>query len=187
MPPIDIEYSEIKKLIAMEDISEAKETLVQHMVRKYDEQEINNILGTWRLLHVAQKRIHIFEEVIWAHQNRKYNVSVPTLMAQFEGLICDITNSDRLQDRILKKHIENLLQSDDKYQQANISKQFWINVLLDNKSGKERFLSRHAILHGEDVNYGNPEKSLMLIIAMDAVLEWLNQVFEGQDDGNNLN
>jgi hypothetical protein len=66
------------------------------------------------------------------------------------------------------------LQSDDIYQDANISKEFWINVLLDNKSDNERFLSRHAILHGEDINYGNYEKSLILIIAMDAVLEWLN-------------
>ncbi len=177
MPPLkEIEYSTMKELIGIEDVSVAKNILVQHMLRIYDEQKIDCMFNAWRLLSVSQKRIHIFEEVIWAHQNKKYNVSIPTLMAQFEGLICDITNSNRLKDKVLQQHVVSILQSDDIYQDANISKEFWINVLLDNKSDNERFLSRHAILHGEDINYGNYEKSLILIIAMDAVLEWLDIV-----------
>lgn len=177
LPPLhEIEFYEIKEIVSKNDLNETRTMLVNHMVRVYDEHRIESMLVEWKSLSVASKRIHIFEEVVWAHQNKKYNISIPALIAQFEGLVCDIFEEKRFQENVLKQHLEHIFQTEDMYKIANISKTFWIKVLLDNTDGKDRFLSRHAILHGQDVTYGNYEKSLILIIAMDAILDWLNSV-----------
>lgn len=166
----------VTEIVSKNDLNETRTMQVNHMVRVYDEHRIESMLVEWKSLSVASKRIHIFEEVVWAHQNKKYNISIPALIAQFEGLVCDIFEEKRFQENVLKQHLEHIFQTEDMYKIANISKTFWIKVLLDNTDGKDRFLSRHAILHGQDVTYGNYEKSLILIIAMDAILDWLNSV-----------
>ncbi|WP_333803897.1 hypothetical protein [Sulfurospirillum sp.] len=180
LPPLnEIEYVEIRILIEMEDKIEARKSLIEHMTRVYNERRITNMLEEWKSFDIAKKRIHIFEEIIWAHQNKKYNIVIPALIAQFEGLICDIVNVQGIRlDDVLKSHIKTILTTDDKCEVANVAKEFWINVLLDNTVKKDRFLSRHAILHGQDINYGNYEKSLILLITMDSILEWFNKVSE---------
>lgn len=180
LPPLnEIEYVEIRMLIEMEDKIEVRKSLIEHMTRVYNERRITNMLEEWKSFDIAKKRIHIFEEIIWAHQNKKYNVAIPALIAQFEGIICDIVNVQEIRrDKVLESHIKIILTTNQNYEIANVVKEFWINVLLDSSENKDRFLSRHAILHGEDINYGNYEKSLILIITMDSILEWLNQVSE---------
>lgn len=178
LPPLhEIAFSKIKKIVSMNDPQAACALLINHMVRAYDGEKIEKILEKWKTLSVATTRIHIFEEVIWAHQNKKYYIAIPALIAQFEGLICDIIDAQGIRlDDVLKSHINVILNSDKKYEIANIAKEFWINVLLDNYQNKERFLSRHAIFHGQDTKYGNYEKSLILIITMDSILEWLENI-----------
>ena len=139
----------------------------------------------------VQKRISILKEAITAHLERKYYLSVSTLIPQIEGLLkdavqeADITgvNLDKLDSGSIanatnklaikwkeqNRNIDNfgcLLYRNENFSQvtAYLYKQY------DSKIDTENFLNRHGICHGSQTNFGTAKSSLRLILIIDRII-----------------
>ncbi len=106
--------------------------------------------------------LEIIPAAVDAHINERYYLSIPALLPQIEGIIADgFGHRGQMGGRRLEKYISALLTDDELYSSYNsIVKVFLDNVVLvsfEHGGAINLSLSRHAILHGADVNYGTPE------------------------------
>ncbi|WP_370089330.1 hypothetical protein [Ekhidna sp.] len=121
------------------------------------------------LLRKFPRRKEILESAFNAHKNSDYNLSIPVFFSQAEGICCDITG---------KKLFGGRKDSNDNYHPhtfewvKNLERESILTNLLEplkhkgslNQSDSE--FNRHAVLHGEDCNYGsetNSYKALSLL------------------------
>lgn len=138
----------------------------------YTSDLIEELLNKWKINDILNHRMHIIKSAIEAHKDEKYDLSIPVLFAQLEGIVRENLHDKKratmsyqnMRDYISdvrngKKDVESLIN----YFKSNLHEGF--------QEGKElnSDLSRHAILHGYDVAYGNKVNSLKLIIIFDII------------------
>lgn len=138
----------------------------------YTSDLIEELLNKWKINDILNHRMHIIKSAIEAHKDQKYDLSIPVLFAQLEGIVRENLHDKKratmsyqnMRDYISdvrngKKDVESLIN----YFKSNLHEGF--------QEGKElnSDLSRHAILHGYDVAYGNKVNSLKLIIIFDII------------------
>ncbi|OXS54889.1 hypothetical protein B0G93_13143 [Bacillus sp. V-88] len=146
------------------------------MIRLLDEEKIKNILLAWEGKEWLKKRRGILKSTINAHLKKEYVLSVPVILAQFEGIVRDVVPHNHQEKKLsnfdirkylMKLHDEkggiDLSSVFDKYLKENIHSGFTTGEPLNSD------LSRNAILHGEDTEYGNEVNSLKLICIFDYV------------------
>ena len=180
--------------ISMSYASELKEKLKQ-----YDKEEVwrqliddfknedllNELIGEIKSNNLISKREKILSKAIYHHKHGDYISSIPLLLAQIEGTLWDIG--------IEKGLIENKPNSTNLIDKKG-------NLILDkNKNGKPIKCSlgeliiklfgntskfgehiktnvyskdfRHPILHGREINYGDEQRSTMLLLMLFVLLE----------------
>lgn len=119
-----------------------------------------------------KKREQILTEAFQAHFDEKYSISIPTLFAQLEGILRDLGNLTR------KEKFRSTIPTD-----------IWDQkLLLWTKDDSERFnafvhklfegsqdatFNRNSILHGFNVDYANEQNSLVLILTILEVRNFL--------------
>jgi hypothetical protein len=146
----------------------AIERLHLHYEALFADSEFRRTLAKrWQASH----RWHVLEQVLKAHDAGLYAVSIPTALAQAEGIVADaVGHSGRLSGKQLRDHLVSLRTTEDIEGPA-------IDAFLDNflfspfEHGAPipRF-SRHAILHGADVGYGTKRASLVSMVWVDYLL-----------------
>ncbi|WP_175991562.1 hypothetical protein [Bacillus sp. Marseille-Q1617] len=140
------------------------------MIRFIDEEKINFILLSWEGKEWLKKRREILKSTINAHLRKEYVLSVPILLAQFEGIVRDVIPHNHQKKKLTNFHIRKYLKKlhdekggidlsnvFDKFLEENIHSSFTTGEPLNSN------LSRNAILHGEDTKYGSEINSLKLI------------------------
>lgn len=141
------------------------------LVGYYSDEKLDEIRKHWISIEPLANRHRIFDDAITAHQTNLFNTSIPTLLTQIEGVIFEANNHHgwMRQDQI-QKYIDIILSKNDSYSPIK-------GLILDElyKSftwGDEvtKSLSRHAILHGADVEYGTRKNSLRIILLFDFLL-----------------
>ena len=119
-----------------------------------------------------------------AHNLRMYNVSIPALLAQLEGLIVDSFHiKGNVDGHVLGMLLSILLKSDTKKAfnfDNEIHKYYNDNILIGFKHGDaiKSSLSRHAILHGADKAFGTEANSLKAILLFDHIAESVRKIDE---------
>jgi len=102
-----------------------------------------------------------------------FAVSVPTFLAQFEGLIVDLAGHvGRMNYDDLKKHVANIATATGAGDILNT----FVNDALLAKFAHGSLVppfSRHAILHGGDVHYATETNSRTAILLIDQITESL--------------
>ena len=114
------------------------------------------------------KRSHLFRDAFEAHREGKYNLSIPVLLAQSDGIFWDATSESlfighkRRSDAcefIRKEILEGPL--DELLVPLSISAPIWMN--RGERSESFEGLNRHQVLHGESIDYGTETNSLKAI------------------------
>lgn len=151
------------------------ETVGSWVLDCHDEDLIKSKLADWRSKRLLTKRMHILEAAVGAHCRGEYLLSIPPLLAQAEGIIADgFSHQGQMDGKALKKYVQRLFDSGVKSQiVAAVNKAvvvFWQGILYTRFEHGQPIaspLSRHAVLHGGDVDYGTADGSLKAILLID--------------------
>ncbi|MBN8193949.1 hypothetical protein JI667_17505 [Bacillus sp. NTK074B] len=151
-----------------------KEEITNFLIDCYNEKELNILLRYWEQQTFCQNRIRILCEVIQGHILGFYNLSVPTMLSQIEGIIVEGFNHvGHMTVKVQKQYIADLLSCTDIGSFDKTINEYFLNTILvsfEHGSEIKSDLSRHAILHGADTNFGTKINSLKCILVFDYLL-----------------
>lgn len=124
---------------------------------------------------LLQKRYHLLSKALSHHRDGNYEASVPIVLSQIDGLLRDVLhidfyNSKSLQHRTIK---ELELSPEMRRSLAGLHGVLCKNVSSTQLNG---VLSRHGILHGRELGYDTEVNSTKALVALLAVIEWLQPV-----------
>lgn len=153
----------IKLTNALSDgnISEVEQALSEYFEEHLDEIETS----------ISEKfphRSHLIKSALKAHQRQEYELSIPVLLAQTDGICFEVAS-----ESLFRKENKNPRTA--KFVKQVASDTFWAallsplaNTIPINQSEKERpanfvELNRHMVLHGESLDYGTKINSLKTI------------------------
>ncbi|MEK4111589.1 hypothetical protein ABIC86_000852 [Paenibacillus sp. DS2363] len=155
------------------DIYNAQKVYRRYMFNHYTVEKILEIEKVWIANPTLNNRINILKQVLEAHNGGKYFLSVPVLLTQIEGYVYD---SFKFREHLKQKALINLMKDKENFLiYAESISDYCENMIYTSFSPGnpiESKISRHAILHGFDLNYGTKEISLKLIILMN-VMQYL--------------
>jgi hypothetical protein len=138
------------------------------LVHFYNKDRLQEIVDTWSEQKFIQPRMKILREVVTAHIEGRYELSIPSLLPQIEGIIADINkHAGRMNFPNIKEYVEAMFARDTRFDR--VGKTFFLSILYENFEWQDPipFLSRNAILHGADTNYASASNSLRLILMFD--------------------
>jgi len=138
------------------------------LVHFYTKDRLQEIVNTWSEQKFIQPRMKILREVVTAHIEGRYELSIPSLLPQIEGIIADINkHAGRMNFPNIKEYVEAMFARDSRFDR--VGKTFFLSILYENFEWQDPipFLSRNAILHGADTNYASASNSLRLILMFD--------------------
>ncbi|PED72997.1 hypothetical protein [Bacillus pseudomycoides] len=155
----------------------------------YNKETLIEMHNSWQQAEWLEKRLPIISTVIEGHFNGYYMLTVPVILAQIEGVLVEgILKLEAVapDEQIKYKHQKSflgqfLLGNKSSFSFDEQIEEFYLNTVLVNfDRGKEieSDLSRHAILHGEDVNYGTKINSLKGILIFDYLFDKLNEAYK---------
>lgn len=155
-----------------------KKLITKTIIHYYDQEVLDKILNYWKEKLLLTKRAKILTDAINAHKLGKYNLSVPILISQLEGVLANgFYHKGQLHEPGYKCYLKEVMTISTNPYFDNIAIDFFINVLMINFQHGKNILSlssRHAILHGADVKYGSKENSLKMILLLDYIQDKFN-------------
>ncbi|MFH2135374.1 MAG: SEC-C domain-containing protein [Pseudomonadota bacterium] len=118
-------------------------------------------------------RINILRDAINAHFDRKYTLSVPVLFAQIEGLIREIGGLE-LRDNFRPNVSTEIWNSRYLFGMSDSAQYFnaFITKLFEGKKDDQAF-NRNPVLHGMNVTYDSEEWSLILVLTILEIRQFL--------------
>jgi hypothetical protein len=190
-PTTHISYKTISQVVEIysnDSLNEKdkRRLITKKIINAYDNAVLYTILEGWKKNLLLSNRIKILNDVIEAHLSRKYNLSLPILISQLEGVIAKaFYHKGELHEPRYRAYLnETMTIFDDSYFD-NSAINFFINVLMIEFQHGKKILplsSRHAILHGADVKYGTRENSLKMILLFDYIQDKFS--FFSRDNSN---
>lgn len=175
-PHGDIYIPEAKRIVQIYDEfghERSKSIVNVFFLEKYSTPKILEILNQWDKKVWLKKRIPILRQVINSHVNGDFYVAIPALLSQLEGIIADgFGHFGWLGSKSLEKYYKNLLSERKKFSlDDQIQKYIFHYVLVHFEHGENPIspISRHAILHGGDTDYGTAANSLKSILLFDYI------------------
>lgn len=170
-----LSVNDVVQIVEMYDTEGKGKTkeLIDHLfIHLYGADEINRLYNGWEKNILLKSRLAILREGLDAHLRKHFNASVCTILPQIEGVIRDMIPSTikNINRKELEYAVDDIVDSKD-FNQA--TREFYFKFILHRfDHGKELpVLSRHAILHGEDTNFGTEVKSLKAILLFDFLQE----------------
>jgi hypothetical protein len=147
------------------------------IVRYYDAGVLEEILAEWENNSRLTHRLPILRAAVRAHVAGLYELTVPALIPQIEGLLGEaFGHSGRMNGKDVSRYVSVALGRRFRFDRAGIA--FVAEVLMGNFDWGSPIprLSRHAILHGADVNYATEANSLRAILLLDQLQERVGYV-----------
>lgn len=180
-PRMDFDGADMRYILDSRDSlpkQEAKSQIDTFMLERHETAYVRNLLAEWKGCEWIKKRIPILEAVVNAHIEGKYELSIPALLPQIEGIIWNGygCNSGSTKTKRERDYVKDLCgegpESGDPEYLDQTAEDFFLNTLMQNfdLDHPTPELSRHAILHGVDTNYATPVNSLKLILLFDYFL-----------------
>jgi hypothetical protein len=133
------------------------------------------MLNDWGSKSLCVPRMRILSAAMDAHARGAYELSVPALLAQLEGVVSDHKRpgGGRLRQSDIYSHVTDL--SKQHPMLASQLAEFVENIVFADFVRGQQLpeLSRHAILHGADTTYATEDNSTKAILTFDFVAELL--------------
>jgi hypothetical protein len=151
----------LKKAISDGNIEEAQEALIKYFEGRLD--EIQKSI-TEKFPH----RTHLIKAAFNAHRRQEFELSIPVLLAQTDGICKEVVNEYFFikQNRRPRTAIYVEQIASDTYRAALLSplaQTFPIGASEHERTEGFNELNRHMVLHGESLDYGNKTNSLKAI------------------------
>ena len=190
-PPygMDLTPREMHAIIGVRDsygVEQAREFVERLFIEHFDHNFLAAMLQKWESAQWLRGRLPILREVMQAHNEGKYWSSVPTLLPQIEGIIAEgYRHNGHMSVAELKSYYDKTLQKTGRYSFDQGIKKFLLEyVLVHFEHGKplESPLSRHAILHGADTDYGTEANSLKCLLLFDFLQDKFGVVSFGKGE-----
>jgi len=176
-PPVELMPHQMEIIIQVYESDKSAgiiDEIEKILVHNYDTENLIKKLNKWKANLLLKNRHEILEEIIEAHLNKKYWLSVPAMLPQIEGIIAKgFKHFGKMYQTKLMNHIDRLLKENyPNLQIYPLLKKFILQyMLVDFKHGEtiNSTISRHAILHGADTKYGTASNSLKSILCFDFI------------------
>ena len=165
-PPSDVSSVEVRLLAEgfEEDAESANHMLIERYRSRLDDIESN-------LMSTFPHRADILGDAFEAHRQEKYNLSVPLLLIQADGVWWD-----RCSRNLFFKGFDNAVKDlvdkvpDETLRELALALSYKrIPLALSERDRSSGFsdLNRHQVLHGEVTEYGTEENSLKAVAFLD--------------------
>ncbi len=173
-PPIrklDIEIKRTTvKLYNENDIACVRVFLHENVMEKFNDDYCASLLSEWCENPLLEKRVNVLEEAMECNRRGNYYASTILILSQVEGVIADgFYHSGRMGGKKVEEYVKKFSETgtDDK---DRAFKKFIEDIVLVQFHHGEKlnsYMSRHAIMHGGDTQYGTWENSIKAILLFD--------------------
>lgn len=159
-----------------EDNKEEVESYIADFLNEfYNSKKLNEILIEWEDSKILEKRLPLLRNAVMAHNIGMYDLVVPAILSQLEGFLIDLFGvKGRVDGKITKIMLKHLLVEKEGHDSGfnfddAIHKYYSEQILENFEHGKtmKYGISRHAILHGADTEFGKPSTSLKVLLLFD--------------------
>jgi hypothetical protein len=170
---------QLKRALSDGSVNEAEEALVDYFEGRIDEIEKS-------VAEVFPSRSHLIRAAFKAHRRQEYELSIPVLLAQADGMCKDAINQYLFLKQNKKPqtalYVEQIVA--DAFRASLLSP--LAQTLPISASERERpdgtnALNRHMVLHGEALDYGSKANSLRAISLINYVTQILGDELSGAD------
>lgn len=160
----------LKNTLSKGNVSKAEKVLADHFSDKSKLDEIERLIIT-KFPH----RERLIKSAFGAHRREEYELSIPVLLAQVDGICKEVTEHNLFRKNkylpMTSRYVKKF--ASDAFQYALL--QPLAHSLPISASEKERgddfnALNRHMVLHGESVDYGTKINSLKSISLLNYVV-----------------
>ncbi len=173
---IPSEVFELKDVFIAGDDKEAESTLVEHFKGRLSEIEKS-------IINKFPHRKKILMAAFRAHKRMEYELSIPVLLTQADGICFDVIKTDLFGKHNNKpktaNHVKQYVSSalDEALLQSLMQK---LPISASKKERDDDFneLNRHAVLHGESFDYGTEVNSFKAI----SLINYVSWVLELEDE-----
>lgn len=153
----------------MADLIHFKEELASS-----DPEEVNAALASYfrdaldrieaTLTKEHSDRIELLRDAFAAHREKKYNLSIPLLFAQADGVCLDLTGYPLFANGGLTKYVRRI--DPETLERAYLEPLLSQGPIVESagrRADRPSRLNRHAVMHGESTAYGTEENGLKAI------------------------
>lgn len=152
---------ELERALTGGNIEEAEEALVAYFEDRLD--QIEKAISD-RFPH----RAHLIKAAFGAHRRQEYELSIPVLLAQTDGICKEVVNQYLFMKRNRKPRTASYVEqvAADTYRAALLSPLAQpLPISASENERPEGFdaLNRHTVLHGESLDYGYKNNSLKAV------------------------
>ena len=140
-----------------------------------------------RILETFPHRKHILAKIEKAHNNKDYELCIPTMLSQADGISYELFNVSLFsKDKLKQPKTKN--QKQIKFDEDNIMDILFITqlsitgILNQDVFAKPKFFNRHSVIHGTDVHYNKKQNSLRCL----SILYFLAEVKDRKEELNQL-
>lgn len=179
-PRMDLDITDVRYILDLRDSlpkQEARSQIDTFMLERHDTAYVRNLLAEWKGRKWIKKRIPILEAAVNAHIEGKYELSIPALLPQIEGIIWDGYDYDgSTKQKYERDYASKLCKGSPEDGEPDFldlaAEDFFLKTLLQSFDLGQPMpgLSRHAILHGADTDYATRVNSLKVILIFDYFL-----------------
>ena len=144
-------------------------------LNQYLKHGLQDIRRDWQQDSLIATRLPILLDALRAHEEQRYTLSVPVLLAQLEGLVAAAKQHQVWFTRkILIEYLKPIRAKGSRFHR--ITARFVVETLWSDfhHGATVPALSRHAILHGADLQYGTAGNSLRAILYFDNIRKALH-------------
>ncbi|RIE05922.1 hypothetical protein [Candidatus Cryosericum terrychapinii] len=174
-PTMETDSGDMQHIVNISDSlshTEAETEIDAFMLQRHGSDYVKERLDEWKHHSWISNRFPILVAAVNAHVQGLYELSVPTLLPQIEGVIWEGYGSTSRCLQREEMRLATALCSDGLDFLDDMAKRFFLDTLLQEFNLGEPVpgLSRHAILHGIDTHYATQINSLKLILLFDYFL-----------------
>jgi len=148
------------------------------VLRYCDESGLGEIETGWEGSSIIGERLPILRECIEGHRDGYYNLTVPTLLTQIEGLLCSaFEHVGASGGHVWRRYVDAIIENQTEY--LPIREMIIERLLQRFQWGDPSAMnfSRHTILHGSSLTHGTKESSTKLILLVDVIVHLIERHF----------
>jgi hypothetical protein len=168
----------IKLATTYTDEATLEEKLNEYLIQQLEYKKFTNLdylLEEWNSVNELVQRRHILDQIVIAHKNHLYAISIPATIIQIEGVIIDsLGKSGRVsQNKLKNEYFPEFLQRHNQSLNENPLHEFITKTFYDQfewGDQEEHENSRNAILHGAKCDYDTQVNSVKMIYCLDCII-----------------
>lgn len=161
-------YTGILPINAIELLEEGRKEFNNSLSQFYE--EYSDMMFD-RIEESFPHRKHILSKVKMAHNNKDFELSIPVMLTQADGIAFELFNEglfskDRESKLPRTKNQQQVLFEEDSLMDLIYVTQLSMVGQLNKTIETPKFFNRHLVLHGKDINYNRKQNSIRCLVML---------------------